>query len=267
MNAQAPALFRRKARRAEIDMSEVAPAGWLADPLGYAANVKKRLNVAPKIEAIQDEPSEPAWNAMFSSRGVVIRDWNNLSTKEVRSIRASFGVSRAKFATILATSYEVIFYMETQGGRTPLRWQVMQNIRALCSPSPVHPLAAVLYECPIGPSLHGRDTEIRIRRAFILAKVARHYKVAECEIKGAYRKASIVFPRQLGMWLCRITGAGSFPEIGQTFGGRDHTTAIHAFKKINKLLKAGVIEIPESLRADCGITDQRMAEILAGGRK
>ncbi|TLY25626.1 MAG: chromosomal replication initiator protein DnaA, partial [Nitrospirae bacterium] len=49
---------------------------------------------------------------------------------------------------------------------------------------------------------------------------------------------TLVYPRQIAMYLCRELTDASFPEIGRQFGGKDHTTIIHACKQITKAKEA-----------------------------
>jgi len=62
--------------------------------------------------------------------------------------------------------------------------------------------------------------------------VSKYYKIKESTIKGKKRIKSIVFPRQIAMYLCRELTEDSFPEIGGKFGGKDHTTVMYAYRKI-----------------------------------
>ena len=62
--------------------------------------------------------------------------------------------------------------------------------------------------------------------------VSKYYKIKESTIKGKKRIRSIVFPRQIAMYLCRELTEDSFPEIGAKFGGKDHTTVMYAWRKI-----------------------------------
>ena len=64
--------------------------------------------------------------------------------------------------------------------------------------------------------------------------VSRYYKVKESALKGKKRIRSIAFPRQIAMYLCREFTEASFPEIGTQFGGKDHTTVMYAFRKIEE---------------------------------
>jgi len=65
--------------------------------------------------------------------------------------------------------------------------------------------------------------------------VADYYKIKVADFFSKKRTRAIARPRQLAMWLCREVTSHSFPEIGDAFGGRDHTTVIHAVKTIDSL--------------------------------
>jgi chromosomal replication initiator protein len=65
--------------------------------------------------------------------------------------------------------------------------------------------------------------------------VADYYKIKVAEFFSKKRTRAIARPRQVAMWLSREVTSHSFPEIGDAFGGRDHTTVIHAVKKIDSL--------------------------------
>jgi len=65
--------------------------------------------------------------------------------------------------------------------------------------------------------------------------VARAYDVERSELLSSRRTANIVLPRQVAMYLCKNLTGQSLPEIGRYFGGRDHTTVLHAVRKIGDL--------------------------------
>lgn len=67
--------------------------------------------------------------------------------------------------------------------------------------------------------------------------VADHYTISVEEMKGKRRDKHIVFPRQVAMFLIREETESSLPVIGAAFGGRDHTTALHAIEKITELVR------------------------------
>jgi chromosomal replication initiator protein len=64
--------------------------------------------------------------------------------------------------------------------------------------------------------------------------VADYYKVKVSDLYGKRRLASFVLPRQVAMFLCKELTQKSLPDIGESFGGRDHTTVLHAVRKINQ---------------------------------
>jgi len=71
----------------------------------------------------------------------------------------------------------------------------------------------------------------------IQKKVAEHFNVKMSDMHSARRSRTIARPRQIAMFLAKNLTTRSLPEIGRKFGGRDHTTVIHAIKKIKELVK------------------------------
>ena len=68
--------------------------------------------------------------------------------------------------------------------------------------------------------------------------VATHYNVSRADILSSRRSAGVVKPRQVAMYLSKILTLRSLPEIGRRFGGRDHTTVLHAVRKIEAAVGA-----------------------------
>ncbi|MCJ8143719.1 chromosomal replication initiator protein DnaA [Ancylobacter sp. A5.8] len=82
-----------------------------------------------------------------------------------------------------------------------------------------------------------RSTEPkRVRVDDILRIVAKHYNVTRADILSQRRTANVVKPRQVAMYLAKTLTLRSLPEIGRRFGGRDHTTVLHAVRKIENLV-------------------------------
>ena len=80
----------------------------------------------------------------------------------------------------------------------------------------------------------GNDIKTRtITYEGIIKVVADHYNVKLDELFNKKRTQNIAFPRQVAMYLCRELADLSYPRIGELFGGRDHTTVIHAYEKIS----------------------------------
>jgi chromosomal replication initiator protein len=75
----------------------------------------------------------------------------------------------------------------------------------------------------------------RVRIEDIQRVVARQYNVSRADLLSSRRTANVVRPRQVAMYLAKILTLRSLPEIGRRFGGRDHTTVLHAVRKIETL--------------------------------
>ena len=78
----------------------------------------------------------------------------------------------------------------------------------------------------------------RIKIDDILKVVGRHYNVSKNDLLSPRRARSVVVPRQIGMYLAKKLTSRSLPEIGRRFGGRDHSTVLHAVRKIDELMRA-----------------------------
>lgn len=76
----------------------------------------------------------------------------------------------------------------------------------------------------------------RVKIEDIQRIVARQYNVSRADLLSARRTANVVRPRQVAMYLAKTLTLRSLPEIGRRFGGRDHTTVLHAVRKIENLV-------------------------------
>ncbi len=81
------------------------------------------------------------------------------------------------------------------------------------------------------------ESEKVISCDFIKETVAKYFSIDKDDLAGNKRSNDIAFPRQIAMYLCREVANMSFPQIGVDFGGRDHSTVMHACKKIEKEVK------------------------------
>ncbi len=118
--------------------------------------------------------------------------------------------------------------------------------------SNVRELEGSLINLAAHASLEGRPIDIefakeRLKRVIALhlsvlsvesvqQAVCKHFNVSITEMRGARRHRSIALPRQVAMYLCRKGLKSSFPEIGHQFGGKDHTTALAACRKIERMV-------------------------------
>jgi chromosomal replication initiator protein len=76
----------------------------------------------------------------------------------------------------------------------------------------------------------------KISSDFIMDIVSNYYTVTVDDLKSKRRSAEVTVPRQVAMYLCRNMLDMTFPQIGQDFGSRDHTTVMHACSKISEEL-------------------------------
>ena len=90
----------------------------------------------------------------------------------------------------------------------------------------------------------------RVKIEDIQRVVARQYNVSRSDLLSSRRTANVVRPRQVAMYLAKTLTLRSLPEIGRRFGGRDHTTVLHAVRKIEALVSRDVAlsEEVESLK-------------------
>ena len=97
------------------------------------------------------------------------------------------------------------------------------------------PITIEMAEIAINSVIKQKESIISID--YIQEIVCKYFDINTKDLKSSQRSNDIAFPRQIGMYLCRILTNESFPKIGESFGNRDHTTVMHAFKKIEKEIK------------------------------
>jgi chromosomal replication initiator protein len=77
----------------------------------------------------------------------------------------------------------------------------------------------------------------RIKIEDIMKVIGRHFNVAKADLLSPRRARNVVVPRQIGMYLSKKLTSRSLPEIGRRFGGRDHSTVLHAVRKIDDQIR------------------------------
>ncbi len=112
---------------------------------------------------------------------------------------------------------------ELEGAVTRLyaTWQYMKT-----------PITLDMVETIVRDLISGVEPR-RIKIEDILRIVSRHFGVSRADLLSQRRHRSVVWPRQIGMYLAKQMTSRSLPEIGRRFGGRDHTTVLHAIRKID----------------------------------
>ena len=98
------------------------------------------------------------------------------------------------------------------------------------------PLTIATAEVAIRDLVRTREPK-RVKIEDIQKLVAGHFNVSRADILSSRRTANVVLPRQIAMFLSKALTLRSLPEIGRRFGGRDHTTVLHAVRKIDALTK------------------------------
>ena len=83
-----------------------------------------------------------------------------------------------------------------------------------------------------------RVNDRRVTIEEIQKRVAEHFNIRLADMHSARRARAVARPRQVAMYLAKQLTTRSLPEIGRKFGGRDHTTVMHAVKKVDELRKA-----------------------------
>jgi chromosomal replication initiator protein len=82
---------------------------------------------------------------------------------------------------------------------------------------------------------HLRTGERRITVDEIQKATAEYYSLRQADLLSERRTRAVARPRQVAMWLCKQLTTRSLPDIGRRFGGRDHTTVLHAVRRIEEL--------------------------------
>jgi chromosomal replication initiator protein len=105
-------------------------------------------------------------------------------------------------------------------------------------------------------SQNGNMDPGRIKIDDILKVVGRHYNVAKADLLSPRRSRTVVVPRQIGMYLAKKLTSRSLPEIGRRFGGRDHSTVLHAVRKIDEQVR-----VDEKLAKDVALLIRLMEQV------
>jgi chromosomal replication initiator protein len=140
--------------------------------------------------------------------------------QDKRAQDAAFDLSPAVLDLLASRLTESGRELEGSINRLYLTWQHVRG-----------PLTLDIAETVIRDLVQGIEPR-RIKIEDILRVVSRHYGVSKGDLLSQRRHRSVVWPRQIGMYLAKQLTARSLPEIGRRFGNRDHTTVLHAIRKI-----------------------------------
>ena len=142
--------------------------------------------------------------------------------QEKRAVDPSFEIPGEVVALLAERLTESGRELEGAINRLYLTWQLMHA-----------PITLDIAETIIRDLVQGIEPR-RIKIEDILRIVSRHFAVSKQDILSQRRHRSVVRPRQIGMYLAKHLTSRSLPEIGRRFGDRDHTTVLHAIRKIDK---------------------------------
>lgn len=152
-----------------------------------------------------------------------------------------------------------------------VRTCIIRDIRTqpmLALPAPPKALPPSLRFYPYTPtmlfpghpgSLDGRR-ETKLRVEDVQQVVATHYRVSREDLLSSKRTHDVVGPRQVAMYLAKMLTLRSLPEIGRRFGGRDHTTVLHAVNKIAWAIGERTDKVPSSITKPRQEIDQALRE-------
>ena len=194
------------------------------------------------------------FNALVDQgRQIVISADKSPSDLEGMEERLKSRLNCGLVADIHATTYELrLGILQTKAERmgvdVPLK--VMEFLAHKIT-SNVRELEGALNRVAAHASLVGRDITVetaqdvlhdlirahdrRVTIEEIQKKVAAHFNIRTSDMHSARRARSVARPRQVAMYLAKQLTSRSLPEIGRKFGGRDHTTVMHAVKKVEEL--------------------------------
>jgi chromosomal replication initiator protein len=145
--------------------------------------------------------------------------------QEKRASDPAFEISGAVLKLLAERLTESGRELEGAVNRLYLQWQLTHH-----APITVEAVEAIIRDLVLGVEPR------RIKVEDILRIVSRHFAVSKADILSDRRHRSVVRPRQIGMYLAKQLTSRSLPEIGRRFGNRDHTTVLHAIRKIDREL-------------------------------
>ena len=209
-------------------------------------------------ESTQEEFFHTFNDLVDNNRQVVISADKSPSDLEGMEERLRSRLGWGLVADIHATSYELrLGIVEAKADRIGV--EVPSKVKEFLAhriTSNVRELEGALNRVVAHATLVGRDISLetchdvlhdilrandrRVTIEEIQKKVAEHFNIRIADMHSARRARAIARPRQVAMYLAKQLTARSLPEIGRKFGGRDHTTVMHAVKKIEELRQTDV---------------------------
>ncbi len=209
-------------------------------------------------ESTQEEFFHTFNDLVDNNRQVVISADKSPSDLEGMEERLRSRLGWGLVADIHATSYELrLGIMDAKADRIGV--DIPQKVKEFLAhriTSNVRELEGALNRVVAHATLVGREISLdtcndvlhdilrandrRVTIEEIQKKVAEHFNIRVADMHSARRARAVARPRQVAMYLAKQLTSRSLPEIGRKFGGRDHTTVMHAVKKVEELRQSDV---------------------------
>ncbi len=211
-------------------------AALIITPLSFWQSRRELLDITQKqIVLTSDRPPkllealEPRLRSRF--------EWGLMTDVQLPDLETRIAILRKKAATERLTAGPEVLEFIASRIQTNIRELEGALIRVTAFASLNRqevdlPLAEVVLR-----DLIPQGGEVQISSAAIMGQVADYFAVSVEDLCGQSRTHVLVNARQIAMYLCRELTDLSLPKIGQLFGGRDHTTVMHADRKIRQLLR------------------------------
>ncbi|MDI9441781.1 MAG: chromosomal replication initiator protein DnaA [Firmicutes bacterium] len=229
--------FRNKYRNVDIllvdDIQFVAGKESTQEEFFHTFNALYEANRQLIISSDRPPKDIPTLEERLRSRF----EWGLITDIQPPDLETRIAILRKKAAQeSLYVEDEVLHYIATH---------IQSNIRELEGALVRVNAYAALHDSPINLSLVTRALQDIIKAPaarpvtveVIQEEVAKYFGIKTSEMKSKRRTRNITFPRQIAMYLSRELTDNSLSQIGAAFGGRDHTTVIHAYEKIDSEMK------------------------------
>ena len=229
--------FRRKYRQTEVllidDIQFLSGKERIQEEFFHTFNTLHESH--RQIVMTCDRPASEIQN--LEQRLVSRFEWGLVADLQPPDVETRLAIVRKKAKMMEASLPDEILNFLADHIRTNIRRLEGALIRVASYASLTgKTLTIELMEELLREVLH-EEGRLSISIDIIQKKVAEHFDIRLADMTSKRRPENIAFPRQVAMFLCRKLTGASLPKIGAGFGGRDHTTVLHAYEKINAALK------------------------------
>lgn len=179
-------------------------------------------------------------------------EWGLIADIQAPDFETRVAIIRKKIATdkIFLNDEAALFLAETVRSNVRELEGTLIRLNAFASLTK-SPITVSLIKELLQNQFKGQEAKKKTTVESIQQIVAEYYRLSSEELKSPRRHKGLSYPRHVAMYLCKKHLNLSFPEIGRRFGGKDHTTVLHAVRKIESLL-----EIDANLQSDVAILEK-----------